>query len=280
MYKCKKLFSLLVCMAMILAAAPGAASAAEGNTAPEVSVIVNDNQIVFDVPPQIFDGTTMLPVRLALEPLGAEFDWNGEDQTITIRANGKIIVLTIGAENALVDGASKPLAKPAMLIDGRTLIPIRFVAEELDYAVDWDGDTRTVYINGEDKEEDVDFVARVLELVNEERAKEGAKPLSLDNNLCVVAAMHSEDMAARNFFSHENPDGASPFDRMKSYGIRFMAAAENIAAGQTTPEQVMDAWMNSPGHRANILNNSYGKIGIGIAMGGSYGIYWTQCFTN
>lgn len=280
MYKSKKLFSALVCMAMILTAVPGAASAAEENNTVDVSVMVDGGRIVFDVPPQIFDGTTMLPVRLALEPLGAEFDWNGENQTITIRANGKNIVLTIGAENALVDGASKPLAKPAMLIDGRTLIPIRFVAEELDYVVDWDDGTKTVFISSEDKQEDVDFVKRVLELVNEERAKEGAKPLALDNNLCAVAAMHSEDMVARNFFSHENPDGASPFDRMKAYGIRFMAAAENIAAGQTTPEQVMDSWMNSSGHRKNILNNAYGKIGIGIAMGGGYGIYWTQCFTN
>lgn len=280
MYKCKKLFSLLVCMAMILAAAPGAASAAEREDTPDVSVIVNGGQIAFDVPPQIFDGTTMLPVRLALEPLGAEFDWNGQDQTVTIRANGKIIVLTIGAENALVDGAAKPLAKPAMLIDGRTLIPIRFVAEELSYTVDWDGGTRTVFISSKDKQEDAGFVERVLELVNEERAKEGAKPLALDQDLCAVAKMHSEDMIARDFFSHENPDGASPFDRMTAYGIRFTAAAENIAAGQTTPEQVMDSWMNSPGHRTNILNNAYGKIGIGFAMGGSYGIYWTQCFTN
>lgn len=280
MFKCKKLLSVLVCMAIILAAAPGAAFAAEGNNTADVSVIVNDNRIVFDVPPQIFDGTTMLPVRLALEPLGAEFVWNGENQTITIRANEKIIVLTIGAENALVDGAAKSLAKPAMLVDGRTLIPIRFVAEELNYVVDWDDGTKTVFISSEDKQEDVDFIERVLELVNEERAKEGVKPLALDNNLCAVAAMHSEDMVARNFFSHENPDGASPFDRMKAYGIRFMAAAENIAAGQTTPEQVMDSWMNSSGHRKNILNNAYGKIGIGIAMGGDYGIYWTQCFTN
>lgn len=280
MYQSKKLFSVLICMAMLLAAAPGAALAAEGSNTAEVSVIVNDDRIVFDVLPQIFDGTTFLPVRLALEPLGAEFDWNGTAQTITIRANEKVIVLTIGAENALVDGTAKPLAKPAMLIDGRTLIPIRFVAEELDYVVNWDDGTKTVFISSKADQEDIDFIERVLELVNEERAKEGAKPLVLDEDLCAVAAMHSEDMIARNFFDHENPDGASPFDRMKAYGISYMAAAENIAAGQTTPEQVMDSWMNSPGHRKNILNNAYGKIGIGIAMGGEYRIYWTQCFIN
>lgn len=278
MYKLKKLLSVLVCMAMLLAAAPGAAAVAAGSNTAEVSVIVNDDRVVFDVPPQIFDGTTFLPVRLALEPLGAEFDWNGEDQTITIRANGTIIVLTIGGENALVDGVSKPLAKPAMLVDGRTLIPIRFVAEELNYVVDWDDGAKTVYIRSESKQ--TDFIERVLELVNEERAKDGAKPLSLDKDLCAVAAMHSEDMVARDFFDHINPDGASPFDRMKAYGINYMAASENIAAGQTTPEQVMDSWMNSPGHRKNILNTAYGKIGIGIALGGEYRIYWTQCFTN
>lgn len=95
-----------------------------------------------------------------------------------------------------------------------------------------------------------------------------------------MARMHSEDMAARGFFDHYNPDGESPFDRMGNYGIKFRAAGENIAAGQSTPGSVMDSWMNSPGHMANILSSSFGKIGIGIATGGSYRIYWTQCFTN
>ena len=114
----------------------------------EIKVTVNGSKIDFDVPPTAIDGTTMLPVRYALEPLGAEFVWNGENQTVTITAEGKTIVLTIGSAAALVDGVEKTMAQPAMAIDGRTLIPIRFVSEELGYDVQWDGDAYTVIING------------------------------------------------------------------------------------------------------------------------------------
>ena len=93
-----------------------------------------------------------------------------------------------------------------------------------------------------------------------------------------MAQAHSEDMAKRGFFAHNNPDGATPFDRMKRAGITYRAAAENIAAGQRTAEEVVDSWMNSSGHRANILNASYTKMGLGIAYGGSYRVYWTQDF--
>ncbi len=125
-----------------------------------------------------------------------------------------------------------------------------------------------------------DWALEVLDLVNAERAKEGAAPLELDADLCAVAQLHSNDMVARGFFDHYNPDGLSPFDRMSAYGIRYMAAGENIAAGQRSPEAVMNSWMNSPGHRSNILNPSYKKMGIAWADGGDYGIYWTQCFTD
>ena len=290
MLKCKKNIAMIVCVIVALTLVMGLvvssiAFGSEGSAAvsDEISVTVGGSYISFDVPPRIIDGTTMLPVRLALEPLGAEFAWDEKSQTVTVRANGKTIVLTIGAETAVVDGANKPLMKPAMIIDGRTLIPIRFVAEELGYGVDWDNDTRTVIISFDDDETDdtlAGYVSRVLELVNEERAKEGLGPLKLDEDLCAVAQMHCEDMVKRDFFDHINPDGKSPFDRMKDYGISYMAAGENIACGQRSPEEVVDSWMNSPGHRANILSKAFGKIGIGYAEGGTYGTYWAQCFTN
>lgn len=283
----KKILAMLVCVGIAMTIVTGSAVnniavfGAESSDA--VNVTVGGNPISFDVPPQIIDGTTMLPVRLALEPLGAEFTWNERYQTVTIRANGKNIVLTIGAEIAVVDGEVSPLLKPAMIIDGRTLIPIRFVAEKLGYIVDWDNETRTVIISSDNDEADdapSGFAQRILELVNEERAKEGLGPLKLDEDLCAVAQLHCDDMVKRSFFDHINPDGKSPFDRMNDYGIRYMAAGENIACGQRSPEEVMNAWMNSPAHRANILSENYGKIGIGYAEGGTYGTFWTQCFTN
>ncbi len=125
-----------------------------------------------------------------------------------------------------------------------------------------------------------DWALEVLDLVNAERTKEGLDPLELDADLCAVAQMHSDDMAARNFFDHVNPDGKSPFDRMKDYGITYMAAGENIAAGYESPGSVVKGWMNSPGHRANILSPSYTKMGIAWAYSDDMYIYWTQNFIS
>lgn len=86
-------------------------------------------------------------------------------------------------------------------------------------------------------------------------------------------------MIDRNFFDHTNPDGESPFDRMTDAGIRWSMAAENIAGGQRTPEAVVTAWMNSEGHRANILGDCE-ELGVGLALGGGFGYYWTQCFAT
>ena len=122
------------------------------------------------------------------------------------------------------------------------------------------------------------YQAEVLRLVNEQRANYGLSALSYSTQLEAVAYAHSKDMAQNNYFSHTNLSGQSPFDRMRAAGISYRAAAENIAAGQKTPQEVVNAWMNSAGHRANILNSSVTKMGVGIYSGGSYGIYWTQLF--
>ncbi len=123
------------------------------------------------------------------------------------------------------------------------------------------------------------YELKVLELVNAERAKYGLSALSWNDELAQVARAHSKDMATRGFFSHNTPEGKTPFDRIKSAGISYRSAGENIAAGQKTPEEVVEAWMNSEGHRANILNSSYTQIGVGYVTGnGSYSTYWTQNF--
>lgn len=118
----------------------------------------------------------------------------------------------------------------------------------------------------------------VVRLVNVERGKAGCSALKVNSKLTTSAQRHAADMAAKNYFSHNSQDGRSPFDRMKAAGYRYSTAGENIAAGQKTPSAVMTSWMNSPGHRANILRCSFKEIGIGIAKGGSYGIYWVQNF--
>ncbi|MEK6263269.1 MAG: CAP domain-containing protein [Clostridium sp.] len=118
----------------------------------------------------------------------------------------------------------------------------------------------------------------VVVLVNQERAKLGLAPLKNNVELSNVARYKSEDMRDKNYFSHTSPTYGSPFDMMKKFGIDYMAAGENIAKGQTTAAEVMKSWMNSPGHKANILSEDFTEIGVGVAKDANGTIYWTQQF--
>ncbi|SNS44808.1 Uncharacterized conserved protein YkwD, contains CAP (CSP/antigen 5/PR1) domain [Actinomadura meyerae] len=118
--------------------------------------------------------------------------------------------------------------------------------------------------------------AQVISLVNKERAKNGCRALTSNSKLTAAAQGHSADMARRGFFDHTNPDGKSPGDRITAAGYRWSTYGENIAKGQPTAASVMQAWMNSSGHRANILNCSFREIGVGVVKSG--GPYWTQVF--
>ncbi|WP_328551631.1 sigma-70 family RNA polymerase sigma factor [Streptomyces sp. NBC_00358] len=120
-------------------------------------------------------------------------------------------------------------------------------------------------------------VAQVVALVNRERAAAGCGPVTEDAQLEDAARRHSDDMAARDFFEHTNPDGVDPGERITAAGYRWSTYGENIAMGQQTPQAVMDSWMNSPGHRANILNCSFKNIGVGVHKGPG-GPWWTQDF--
>lgn len=119
------------------------------------------------------------------------------------------------------------------------------------------------------------FEQQVVDLTNAERAKNGLPALKVDLNLSKVAREKSSDMQRNNYFSHQSPTYGSPFDMMKKFGITYKSAGENIAMGQKTPSEVVQAWMNSEGHRANILNGSYTHIGVGHVANGNY---WTQQF--
>lgn len=122
------------------------------------------------------------------------------------------------------------------------------------------------------------YAKEILNLVNAERAKAGVSPLTLNNDLSRSATLKSEDMAKNNYFSHTSPTYGSPFQMMQSLGISYSYAGENIAMGQKSPEAVMDAWMNSQGHRENILSSNFTQLGVGYAANGSGTPYWTQQF--
>lgn len=118
----------------------------------------------------------------------------------------------------------------------------------------------------------------VIRLVNVERSKRGLPALKANWELARVARYKSQDMINKNYFSHTSPTYGSPFAMMESFGIRYTSAGENIAYGQQTPQEVMNAWMNSTGHRNNILSSSFSEIGVGLAKNKNGVCYWTQMF--
>lgn len=120
---------------------------------------------------------------------------------------------------------------------------------------------------------------QMFQMVNQQRVAAGLAPLIFDNKLRAVARAHSNDMFKRGYFSHYTPEGLSPFDRMQKAGITYQYAGENLALAPST-SLAMQGLMNSPGHRANILDPNYHKVGIGVIDGGIYGEMYTQDFTN
>ncbi|MEL4105387.1 SafA/ExsA family spore coat assembly protein [Oscillospiraceae bacterium WX1] len=119
---------------------------------------------------------------------------------------------------------------------------------------------------------------QVIDLVNRNRVSAGLAPLAANWELSRVARYKSQDMINKGYFGHTSPTYGSPFKMMEEFGIHFTAAGENIAYGQRSPQEVMNAWMNSPGHRANIMSPIYNQIGVGVAKASNGTFYWTQEF--
>ncbi len=119
------------------------------------------------------------------------------------------------------------------------------------------------------------FEKQVIDLTNAQRKKNGLPALKTDAGLSKVAKTKANDMQQKNYFSHTSPTYGSPFDMMRDFGVSYKTAGENIAKGQTSPEAVVNAWMNSEGHRKNILNPNFTHIGVGHQQSGNY---WSQMF--
>lgn len=129
--------------------------------------------------------------------------------------------------------------------------------------------------------QNIAYYNEVLTLVNEIRAEAGVQPLTLDTTLCQAATMRSLEMNYSQQFSHTRPSGEACFSVFGTYGVGYRTAGENIAAGQRTPESVVNAWKNSEGHYKNMINANFNKLGVGMSdMQMGYGIYWTQLFTD
>lgn len=246
----------------------------------DITVYLNEDELIFEQSPIIQNDSTLVPFRAIFENLDMVVQWFGDEQRVTAQKDDLTITLFIDENTMYVNDTSIELNTPPIIYNDYTLVPLRAVSESAGAEVFWDGDTHTVYIETDNESDFDDWGYEVLNLVNEERAKYNVAPLKWDDSLAALAESHCEDMIDRNFFAHNTPDGKTPFDRMKAAGISYSSAGENIAAGQSSPQNVMDSWMNSPGHRKNILNPDFEYIGVGLARGGSYGIYWAQEFAT
>ncbi|MCG8540362.1 MAG: stalk domain-containing protein [Clostridia bacterium] len=399
-----------------------------------VRVKLDGHILNFDVSPIIIDGRTLVPFRVILETLGAKVGWHEDTRTVTAIKDDLIIELKIDSVEALLNKEKIDLDVPAMIKDGRTLIPVRFIAEALGCTVDWDVNSRTVMITspsigeismdrefsfqgigigdtegkiinilGEPARKDLSkygfkwyiyngdyskyiqvgiknnrvvgiytnasnweskegikigtrkrevnnrygtaltgikkgntiyklesseadtyliddyyvtifydfhrgntvtaillieketeealnsffgktsselkksYERQIFDLANAIRARFNKAQYRWDDKISSLAREHSKDMADKNYFSHENLKGKSPFDRMEDNNIDFTRAAENIAAGQPNAIFAHENWMNSKGHRQNILGECE-VLGVGVYFGGKYKIYYTQNF--
>ncbi len=253
--------------------------------------MINSEPFKLEQAPIIIGGRTMVPLRFITEALGLGITWEAETRSVLVEKDGNLIRLFIDSHKAELNGKIIEVEVPPMILNGRTLVPVRFVSEVLGYAVGWEGITSEVTITGskpsignEIKPEasiEYEFAYEVLRLVNIERKKIGISSLSMSSELLQVATVKSQDIVDLNYFSHTSPTFGGLRELLEFHSITYMRAGENLATGQKTPEAVVNAWMNSEGHRANIMNPAFNNIGIGIVAGGKYGGYtWTQLFTN
>lgn len=247
----------------------------------EIAVFLNGNKIEFDQPPIIVNDRTLVPMRAVFESFGLMVQWFEDEQRVTAFDENIKITLVIDKPYIYINDDKIDIDVAPMIAGDRTLVPLRAIGESLDGEVEWDSEAREVRITAPERQvSDYNLEQQVLVLTNAERRKYGLRPLKWNEELAKLARAHSRDMVERNFFSHENPDGKSPFDRMREAGLTYYISAENIAAGQASPEKAVEEWMNSEGHRMNILKPDLEELGVGIARGGKYGIYWTQTFAK
>lgn len=186
-----------------------------------------------------------------------------------ITVNGKAVDLNSIDWEALLN---KKISKPAETETPAATEPeVNTPVEEEPAAPAEDNNTNTTVSSYEQE---------VVELVNVERQKAGLPALTLDAEISNIARLKSKDMADNNYFGHQSPTYGSAGNMLSQFGIDWSAWGENIASGQRTPEAVVTAWMNSSGHRANILSSNFSRIGVGYVTNSNGTPYWTQIFTD
>lgn len=184
-------------------------------------------------------------------------------------------------EESRLSATTRQLVAPLRLpIDRALQTAIQEVAKVITINPDpSSAERRLLHINPKRLEINQSAEQQLLALVNEERQKQGRRSLTIDQDLTEVARAHARDMWQRQYFSHVNPDGQDPFDRLKAANVQFITAGENLALAPTVG-LAHEGLMNSEGHRANILEESFGRIGIGVVEGAPFGEMVVQVFSD
>lgn len=264
-----------------------------------ISVYVDGKAVNFsDEQPQIVNNRTLVPIRAIAEAMGASVQWDEQQQTVRLTlTNQRNVLFTIQSPYVqTVQGTSyvKKVDEPAQIIQQRTMLPLRAIGESLGYLVHWDPQRRTVTFTRQagtyytvfpqyEVFGDIEGMLRheldIFWLVNNTRQKNQVPPFILHTELSRIARHKSADMLEKEYFGHTSPTYGTPFEMLMKYSLTFQAVGENIAAGYTSPYQAMNGWMDSEGHRRNILSTNFSHIGVGYVNGqGGYGTYWTQLF--
>lgn len=232
---------------------------------------VNGEAIQLETAPFIQNDRILVPLRAISEALDCYVDWDGLSCTVTIIGGGIVLPTVKPTAAPTASPTSAPTAVP-------TAAPTVTPAPTAQPTASPTSKPTAQPTSAPSSEREME--KEVLSLVNSVRAENGLSALSWAEDVANVARAHSSDMITRGFFSHTNPDGLSPFDRLRNNGISYRTAAENIAYGQRSASEVMNSWMNSSGHRANILNKNVTEIGVGAVKAQNGTIYWTQMFIS
>lgn len=239
------------------------------------NIYLNNMQIEYTEDP---DGQILIPARALFENAGFTVQWFNNERRMTAYTADLNISIFDNTNCIFINETGYSIEDVCYVRDGSFVIPVPAAILAFDASAEYSGDslhlTSTRVTNSEG------WQYEVFDLVNSIRSQYGLEHLTWNSDLARAARLHCEDMILHNYFAHESPEGYTPFDLMRELGIRYSAAAENIAAGQPDPESVVKSWMSSEEHKENILNPDLKEVGIAFVRGGFYGIYWAQEFAT
>lgn len=264
----KKILSVMTFISAIsgLICAPSFAEDVSG-------LYINDMEIRYDISD---DGRIQIPMRDLFETAGFTVQWFEAESRATAFNDDISITMIDGSNDIYVNKIEYTMQSPQGLENGEFMIDTETALTALDAEMEYrDG---AVFIYSELAENTDSWQYEVFDMLNEIRRENGLDEFIWNADLEPVARAHGEDMVNRSYFSHDDPEGNTPFDRMRMNGIEYSFAAENLAAGQPSPESVVKAWMESDGHRENILSPDLKECAVAFVRGGKYGIYWINEF--